>query len=706
MTDIRKETIIRISQEILDYLLKYRETHPGFTFSPRERDSVQSEDKRLEAGFWFQGSDYIYVPLFKKGDTARKIKTLGFVISLNPRGEIIRNGIQISFKKGLNAPAEFDFHRELAKELNVDLNKSNFGFKAYNNPEKYIENLDDYLNVVYPKAISLLNKYGLLNDYALSEVDFKKRIDKISAIQQTRKSSGLTSINVKATMQKNQILYGPPGTGKTYTTINRALEIVDPEFYAKNNNDRKKLTERFKELLIKNWTEPSGRIAFVTFHQSTSYEDFIEGIKPDVIEIENGNKEGITYEVKDGIFKLIAQKASWRKGNFDKVFADFLESINETKERLPLTITSKYTTFDVIFRETTVLYVKPKSSKKENAWYPVSIVNIRKVYETGSYEGVYNPTYVREILQYLKKVKGLIEPKENNTEIPEPHVLIIDEINRGNIAEIFGDLITLLEPDKRKGQKEELELILPYSKKTFSVPDNLYIVGTMNTADRSVEALDTALRRRFVFEEMAPESSLLKPEQMLWQFWWDNEKYSWDDQEYRALEIPFYQLLGFPDDKNNEKDKEVYWEPMRKANTPLESQIDTLTDLVKQFSGINLWLLLDAINIRIEKLLGRDYMIGHAYFINVLSIADLKAIFFNKILPLLQEYFYRDYGRIGLVIGMDFLDETTKSSINLMKVKGYDVHDLNEGKIYHLKSIRDFDNDITFIAAVKKIYGS
>lgn len=704
--DLRQNANIRISQDILNHLLAFKNNHQGFTFSPRERDSVQSEDKRLESGFWFQGSDYIYVPLFKKGDTARKIKTLGFVISLNKQGEITQNGIQISFKKGLKDPSEFDFHRELAKELNIDINESNFGFKAYDNPNRYLENLDDYLNVVYPKATSLLSKYDLQDNYVLSEADFKKRIDKIAAIQQKRKVSEITSLSVKNTMEKNQILYGPPGTGKTYTTIDKALEIVDAEFYANNKNDRRKLTERFKELLIKSWTEPSGRIAFVTFHQSTSYEDFIEGIKPDVIEPENGNKEDISYEVKDGIFKLISQKASWRKGNFDKVFADFLESINETKDKLPLTITSKYTTFDVVFRETTVLYVKPKSSKKENAWYAVSIVNIRKVYETGSYEGVYNPTYVREILQYLKKEKGLIEPKENNTEIPEPHAIIIDEINRGNIAEIFGDLITLLEPDKRKGQKEELELILPYSKKSFSVPDNLYIIATMNTADRSVEALDTALRRRFVFEEMAPKPSLLKPERMLWQFWWENEKYHWDDKEYIALETPFYRLLGFPEDKNNEKAKENYWGPMRKDNIPLEHQISALIDLTNEFTGINLCLLLDAINKRIEKLKGRDYMIGHAYLINVRSIEDLKTAFFNKIIPLLQEYFYRDYGRIGLVIGVDFLNEITKNNISLMKVPGYDIHDLNEGDIYHLKSIKDFDQDGTFITAVKKIYGA
>ncbi|HOI01797.1 MAG TPA: AAA family ATPase, partial [Candidatus Cloacimonas acidaminovorans] len=166
-------------------------------------------------------------------------------------------------------------------------------------------------------------------------------------------------------------------------------------------------------------------------------------------------------------------------------------------------------------------------------------------------------------------------------------VLIIDEINRGNVSQILGELITLIEPDKRLGNEEELEVTLPYSKEKFSVPSNLYIIGTMNTADRSVEALDTALRRRFSFEEMAPDYSLLE------------------------------------------------------GSTS---------------EGINLAELLKTINNRIEGLLDKDHVIGHSYFLRVSKgEKTLQDVFFDEIIPLLQEYFYGNFGRIELVLGRGFV---------------------------------------------------
>lgn len=168
-----------------------------------------------------------------------------------------------------------------------------------------------------------------------------------------------------------------------------------------------------------------------------------------------------------------------------------------------------------------------------------------------------------------------------------PKILIIDEINRGNVSQIFGELITLIEPDKRAGMREALEVTLPYSKKKFSVPSNLYIIGTMNTADRSVEALDTALRRRFSFYEMTPDYSL---------------------------------LAG------------------------------------KEEQGIDLAVLLSIINQRIEGLLDKDHAIGHSYFLRVASVeSSLKDVFFDEIIPLLQEYFYGNFGRIELVLGTGFV---------------------------------------------------
>ncbi|MCB9232104.1 MAG: AAA family ATPase [Bacteroidia bacterium] len=242
-------------------------------------------------------------------------------------------------------------------------------------------------------------------------------------------------------------------------------------------------------------------------------------------------------------------------------------------------------------------------------------------------------------------------------------VLIIDEINRGNIAQIFGELITLIEPDKREGKKEALQVILPYSKDVFSVPENLYLIGTMNTADRSVEALDTALRRRFHFEEMPPKPELLaSPARKVWQLWWDHKKMGWDESPYKENEEDLFQEIGAPENWTNEQKQEI-WDKMRDENAPSVKQIALLesvefTGKTNQFSkGPDLQWLLETINRRILKLLDKDHLIGHSYFLGIKSLEGLKMVFHNKIIPLLQEYFFGDFAKIGLVIGPGFFKD-------------------------------------------------
>ena len=280
----------------------------------------------------------------------------------------------------------------------------------------------------------------------------------------------------------NTILYGPPGTGKTWHTVTRAVAIVEnKEISEVAQEHRPAVKHRFEE------HRRAGRIEMVTFHQNTTYEDFVEGIRPVLAEPlgraaehspERTHTGDVQYEMSRGVFRRTAERAE-------------------------------------------------------------------------------------------------VSPDEH-------YVLIIDEINRGNIARIFGELITLIEDSKRIGQHDEARVTLPGSKTDFGVPANLHVLGTMNTADRSIALLDTALRRRFVFEEMMPDPSH--------------------------------------------------------------------PDIARDLDGIDCGKVLDAMNRRIAVLLDREHQIGHTYLLRVDTLPALASTFRNRIMPLLQEYFYDDWEKIRAVL--------------------------------------------------------
>ncbi|WP_444626357.1 AAA family ATPase [Flavobacterium columnare] len=373
----------------------------------------------------------------------------------------------------------------------------------------------------------------------------------------------------------NQILYGAPGTGKTYTTKKLAVEIIE----GKEFTDRETILSKYDELV------KSNQIQFTTFHQSMSYEDFIEGIKPETID----NK--VTYEVKDGIFKQIADYANSKsESNFDEAYTNLIKEILEKGNDYLVLNTPKNKTFriNVNSNNNLNLYTSENINKQGTLTKEKLFKQVNGFQEFNGWEG-----YVTSVIQYLKENHNL---KINDTTSEKKYVLIIDEINRGNVSSIFGELITLLEVDKRKGSKEEIEVVLPYSHDKFSVPDNLYIIGTMNTADRSVEALDTALRRRFSFIEMPSKPNLLLTEHIS-----------------KGI---------ITDSKGNE---------------------------------INLISILTIINERIELLIDKDHQIGHSFLINTNSFDELKLVFKDCIIPLLEEYFFGDFGKIGLVIGGEFI---------------------------------------------------
>jgi|26BtaG_2_1085354.scaffolds.fasta_scaffold00078_2 5-methylcytosine-specific restriction endonuclease McrBC GTP-binding regulatory subunit McrB len=558
-----------------------------------------------------------------------------------------------------------------------------------------------------------LVKRGVINKAHLDELDN----DTLILVQKAEHSKIITDkdssyffqflkeIIMEQTTPLNQIFFGPPGTGKTYNTINEAIKIVDAEFYNAHTNDRDKLTQRYRELLITDWKDSKGQIAFCTFHQSFSYEDFVEGIKPQTNEEKN-----VFYDVLPGVFKRICEladssqsskkikeegKVSLSEEQFQKsffyklslgeannpddrkIYDDCIKNnriaigfgqdtdytgMTETEikedcknNNRSTTAGSQLSTFihglsnnDYVVVSNGNNFVRALGRVKSDYYFidnpPIRYTHFRDVEwifvnENIPIEDLYSTTLTQRSIYKLdhdKLKKEFFVPNaavynKFKEEKIKPYVLIIDEINRGNVSSIFGELITLIEQDKRAGADEELEVMLPYSKDKFKVPNNVYIIGTMNTADRSVEALDSALRRRFSFREMPPKSRLIL-------------------------------------EKGRAKDGMV--------------------------DGINLATLLDTINLRIEKLIDKDHRIGHSYFLNVKDMPSLKACFNNEVIPLLEEYFFGDYGKIGLVLGDSFVEKQINKRGVFSKFEGYEtdiIADLEERAVYKIKPSSNWD---------------
>lgn len=433
-------------------------------------------------------------------------------------------------------------------------------------------------------------------------------------------------VNQNIDMDLNQILYGPPGTGKTFATIDRAIEIINPDFYNEVNRGpgteiekREALTKEFRRLLIKDWdNDIDGQIVFTTFHQSMSYEDFVEGIKPETI------NEQVTYKIEDGIFKRLCAKAVEKRAltKFDESYTQFVEDV-ESKGFIELLTPVHKKKFHVTIDNNETSVVTPQTEHANDMGVTKKMV---KKYIADN-EIVDWKSYTIPIGEYIRMNYDIGEKVIDNSK--KKFVLIIDEINRGNISSIFGELITLIEKSKRSGSPEALEVVLPYSKKPFYVPDNVYIIGTMNTADRSVEALDTALRRRFVFSEMMPDAKL--------------------------LEGRFVEANGGP---------------------------------------VNLKVLLEIINERLMILLDKDHQIGHAYFMDIRTLDDLKQAFENSIIPLLQEYFYGDFGKIGLVLGNSFVEKYNHNLNSFANFSDYDssgIDSFTDRYTYVIKPKEEWD---------------
>ncbi|PTP77959.1 McrB family protein [Vibrio splendidus] len=437
----------------------------------------------------------------------------------------------------------------------------------------------------------------------------------------------------------NQILYGPPGTGKTYHTIEAAVRAAEPEEYATLGIDSKKgATEEQRNYLVEQYESLSkaGRIRFVTFHQSYGYEEFVEGLKA------NSEDGEISYDAEKGVFRQICDeaakhttdKAASKAHSFDLCWQVFSEQLAEKDS---LEITMSQTSFRVMDFNAKRIFFEKSNGKKDHT---LSINTLKDIFEgsrdyTSGLGVYYNP-----LVRYLK---GLVAIEQQPAIKRQNYVLVIDEINRGNISKIFGELITLIEPSKRKGGEEEIELLLPCSGDKFSVPSNLHIIGTMNTADRSLAMMDTALRRRFDFVEMMPRADLFS-------------------------------------------DHCIEWHGQK----------------------IDLKSLLEALNKRIEVLYDREHTLGHAFLFpaynaaksgqHELAFDELKAAFKNKIIPLLEEYFYEDWNKIRLVLGDSLKQDQALQFLKIKKEKYSDLfgefHGLElyeEDKITY--QVKPFDSD-------------
>ena len=426
------------------------------------------------------------------------------------------------------------------------------------------------------------------------DADFRKEVlDQLKTITIT--DEPMKNADKTPVVPLNQILFGAPGTGKTYHTKKMAVEIIN----GKKARTREEINKEYEELI------KAGQIVFTTFHQSLSYEDFIEGIKPETID---GN---VTYEVKDGIFKQLCSRAIQDNLNIGDLVGDY-EITKITPE---------------------IIYLKKPRAETIVPIPKYLIDELSKLVHEGkiNYEDIKNKiaidkmpeTTEKYILNGYPNIFAQLVEKINtsNKKHKQNYILIIDEINRGNVSAIFGELITLLEEDKRKGNKEHTEVKLLYSGKKFSVPNNVYIIGTMNTADRSVEALDTALRRRFSFVEMQPNPEILS-----------------------------------------------------------------------KVGNVDLKELLKTINQRIEVLIDKDHQIGHSYFIGIQNIDDLRRTFKDKIIPLLEEYFYGDFGKIGLVLGGAFI-KLAENQVAFPKNFEYEKDFLEDKKIYHITSFNEWDDE-------------
>jgi 5-methylcytosine-specific restriction protein B len=531
-------------------------------------------------------------------------------------------------------PIKISYFRRLADELEQPLPKGRPGVNNFYKVLGFVRALETALEELQPS--DLIDIQAFIWVACMPEENPEEESGAASA-EISEQARELQS--EETAFPLNQILYGPPGTGKTYNTMETAVEIIDGDPPA----TPREIKMRFDQLV------DHGRIGFVTFHQSYSYEDFVEGIRP-VMDGENGNGAP-RYECRDGIFKQLCRTAAdtgegvdgaafdldgrafWKMSlgatdsrEGDLVYEEsiekgfiahgFGEQIDFTgcadKAAIQLRISAAELEEDGPFTAEAVdrlmhgmhvgdVVIVTYGNRKFRALGEITgeyefradaiyaqtrpVRWLRVFEEPQSKERLMKSKNFSQMTIYgidasnlrLDALRTMLEGRSRSDE--GAHVLIIDEINRANISKVLGELITLLEPDKRADGANALRVTLPYSQETFAVPSNLFLIGTMNTADKSIALVDLALRRRFVFTELLPDFSVCR-------------------------QLP---------------------DAMRRV--------------------------LEELNRRIALRKDRDHRIGHAYFMTVSDATTFKRVFGDHIVPLLQEYFYNDWDGLRFVLG-------------------------------------------------------
>lgn len=637
----------------LNLVNKVTKSVKGLGFIPiKTSDNCPSpEDIEFKTG----GID-IYIALedinidFKEGDIR---------VSINNTDEMKIKQIERYINGTFSLYKEFnDLYIEKNRDTNFFTIKELYNYSIEDNASKkrkflttLIEELEKNGYMKVNNAIKLYDNVLVgrkVSTYTPVNHDNSEIIPVEPEVEENENSGEYDSFASLLNFNPNIILYGPPGTGKTYAT-QRIIDTFEKKYFSDKSS-----------YMV---AELEDRVRNVTFHQSYSYEEFIEGIRPVLNEDEAGK---VGYKLENGLFKdhcinaekelikkqnnakyidmIHSESAVWKvslgERQDDHVFNECLQSndiaiyygINQDlsgysyEEILEVlgdenefgnkptqnanTINAMVN--EMIIGDIVMVYDSPQTirmigviksdyrydskykynHRRSVEWfkdlnYPIDIhkYNGKNLTMKAIYELVrISVSDVIEIISQHSREKQSLEDKHHI----RPYYMIIDEINRGNISKIFGELITLIEQDKRG----KLRTFLPYSKKEFTVPGNLYIIGTMNTADRSIAAIDTALRRRFTFVEIEPDSNIL----------------------------------------------------VKNDNAIINDHVD-------------LTKLMDRINNRILNRFDRDHRIGHAYFMGIESLNNLYQTWYYKILPLLNEYFYNDVETLRYIVGQSFYDE-------------------------------------------------